>query len=41
MGSIPVTRSTREKRCRSWRFVKSISPSSFGLGPLQSTADDP
>ena len=40
-GSIPVTRSTHEKRCRSWGFVKSFSPISVGLGPLQSTVDDP
>jgi hypothetical protein len=29
-GSIPVTRSTREKCCRSWGFVKSISRSPSG-----------
>ena len=30
-GSIPVTRSTREKRCHSWGFTNSTSPPRLGL----------
>jgi len=40
-GSIPVTRSTREKRHRSYGFTESSSLFAIALGAFQSTADDP
>ena len=40
-GSIPVTRFTRETPCRSWGLTNSTSPLSIGLGPGQSTVNDP
>jgi hypothetical protein len=39
-GSIPVTRSTREKRCRSWGFVKSVAPLPVGPAHPRAPLDD-
>ena len=39
-GSIPVTRSTRETRCCSWRFTNSTAPQATCLGPFQDDVND-